>query len=124
MEILFTDLAPKAVGPYSQAITANGFIFCAGQIGINPQTGELVDGLENQVNQIMANIKAVLQAGNSDLEHIVKTTIFVQNMDQYAKINEIYGSYFTNHKPARSTIEVSKLPKNALVEIEAIAAIK
>lgn len=123
MKIIYTDKAPKAVGPYSQAIKINGFIFCSGQIGLNEQ-GILVDGLEAQIHQIIKNVQLVLQAADSDLEHIVKTTIFVKDITQFATVNDVYGSYFTDHKPARSTIEVSNLPKGASVEIEAIAAVK
>lgn len=124
MKTIHTDKAPKAVGPYSQAIETNGFVFCSGQIGIDPKSGELVEGLEAQVHQVIKNMQAVVEAANSDFNHIVKTTIFVKDMATYAKVNEIYGSYFPDHKPARATIEVSNLPKNALVEIEAIAAVK
>lgn len=124
MKSIQTDKAPQAVGPYSQAIVANGFIFCAGQIGLDPQSGELVHGIENQTQQAIKNLHAVLEKAESSLEHIVKTTIFVKDMHDYAKINEIYGNYFSKHKPARATIEVARLPKDALVEIEAIAVIK
>jgi 2-iminobutanoate/2-iminopropanoate deaminase len=124
MKVVNTENAPKAVGPYSQAIVANGFIFCAGQLGIDPQRGDLLDSVENQTHQAIKNLQAVLEAGGSSLEHTVKTTIFIQDMNDYAKINEIYGSYFDKHKPARATVEVARLPKDALVEIEAIAIIK
>ncbi len=124
MKTIQTENAPKAVGPYSQAITANGFIFCAGQIGLDPQTGELTTGIEKQTHQVINNLKAVLEEGESSLEHIVKTTIYIKDMNDYAKVNEIYGSYFADHKPARATVEVARLPKDALVEIEAIAVTK
>lgn len=123
MKIIHTEQAPKAVGPYSQAIIANGFVFCAGQIGLEPQKGVLVDGVENQTHQVIKNLQAVLEEAGSSLEHIVKTTIFIQDMNDYATINEIYGSYFGEHKPARATVQVARLPKDALVEIEAIAVI-
>jgi 2-iminobutanoate/2-iminopropanoate deaminase len=124
MKIINSERAPKAVGPYSQAVVANGFIFCAGQIGIDPQRGDLLDGVENQTHQAIKNLQAVLEEAESSLEHIVKTTIFIQDMNDYAKINEIYGSYFNDHKPARATVEVARLPKDALVEIDAVAIIK
>ncbi len=121
MKAINTDNAPKAAGPYSQAIEHNGFIFCSGQVGIDPKTEKLLDGLENQIHQTIKNLEIVLKEAESDLEHILKTTIFVTDMSKFATVNEIYGSYFSTHKPARATIEVSKLPKGALVEIEAIA---
>lgn len=124
MKVINTEQAPKAVGPYSQAIIANGFVFCAGQIGLEPQKGVLVDGVENQTHQVIKNLQAVLEEAGSSLEHIVKTTIFIQDMNDYAKINEIYGSYFGEHKPARATVQVARLPKDALVEIEAVAVVK
>ncbi len=123
MKYIQSDKAPAAVGPYSQAVEANGFIFCAGQIGIDPKTNLLADGIENQIKQIMANISAVLEAAGSDLTKIIKTTIFITNIDDFPKVNEIYGQYFTDHKPARSTVDVDNLPKGALVEIEAVAVV-
>lgn len=123
MKTIYTHNAPAAVGPYSQAIVANGFVFCAGQIGLDPKTGDLVEGVENQIHQVIKNLKAVLVEAGSSLHSVVKTTIFIGNMSDYSKINEIYGQYFSEHKPARATVEVSALPKNALVEIECIAII-
>lgn len=120
MKYIQTNNAPAAIGPYSQAIVANDFIYCSGQIGLDSQ-GVLVEGLEKQVNQVMSNIKAVLHEAGSDLEHVVKTTIYVKNISDFARVNEIYGRYFSMHKPTRATIEVSNLPKGALVEIEAVA---
>lgn len=124
MKTVQTENAPKAVGPYSQAIIANGFVFCAGQIALDPQSGNLVEGIEKQTHQVIKNLQAVLESGESSLEHIVKTTIYIKDMNDYAKVNEIYGSYFADHKPARATVEVARLPKDALVEIEAIAITK
>lgn len=124
MRYVQTDNAPAAVGPYSQAIIINDIVYCSGQIGINPQTGELEDGLEKQLRQIMANIAAVLEASHSDFEMVIKTTIFLTNIEDYPKVNEIYSSYFPVHKPARSAVAVSDLPKGALIEIETIAEIK
>jgi 2-iminobutanoate/2-iminopropanoate deaminase len=122
-KIVETNNAPKVVGPYSQAIVSGGFIFCSGQIGINPATGELVEGIENQTNQVVKNLQAVLVASGSDLEHVVKTTIFLKNMSDYGLVNTLYGEYFPSHKPARSTVQVASLPKDALIEIEAVAEI-
>jgi len=124
MKSVQTNQAPAAVGPYSQAIIANGFVFCSGQIGLDPKTNTLVEGLENQTHQVLKNLEAVLKEAGSSLDDIVKTTIFITNIADFGKINEIYGSYFTSHKPARATIGVADLPKDALVEIEAVALIK
>lgn len=122
MKKIQTEDAPKAVGPYSQAISTNSLIFCSGQIGIDPKTGKLVYGVENQTHQIMKNITEVLRAAESDLNKIVKTTVFLSDISSYATVNEIYGSYFSDsHKPARSAVEVAKLPLGALVEIEVVA---
>lgn len=123
MKTVFTKNAPSVVGPYSQAIEANGMLFCAGQIGIDPSTNNLVAGIENQTHQVMKNIQAVLEAGGASLNDVVKTTIFLANMADYAKVNELYGTYFIENKPARSTVAVAKLPKDALIEIEVIAAL-
>lgn len=123
MRYIQSENAPAAVGPYSQAVEANGFIFCAGQIGIDPKTGNLADGIENQIKQIMANISEVLKSAGSDLNRIVKTTIFITDIGDFPKVNEVYGQYFTEHKPARSTVDVDNLPKGALVEIEVIASV-
>ncbi len=122
MKYISTEKAPKAVGPYSVAIESNGMLFCSGQIGINPETNELESGIEAQTHRIMKNIEAVLAASRLSLEHVVKTTIFLIDMDDYAKVNELYGSYFPVHKPARSCVAVRSLPKGALIEIEVIAA--
>ncbi len=116
-----TSKAPQAIGPYSQAIETDEFVFLAGQIGIDPSTGDLVEGVENQTRQVMENIKAVLLAINLDLSNIVKTTIFLANISDFSKVNEIYSSYLTPPYPARSTVSVKELPKGALVEIEVIA---
>lgn len=124
MKTIQTTNAPAAVGPYSQAIEANGFIFCSGQIGLDPVSNQLVEGIDGQTRQVIKNLEEVLKAGNSSLEHIIKTTIYITNIQDFAKVNEIYGSFFTNHKPARVTVEVSNLPKAALIEIDATAAVK
>lgn len=116
--------APEAIGPYSQAMIANGFIFCSGQLGINPQTGSLVEGIEKQTHQVIKNLQAVLQESGSDLNKIVKTTILLKDINDFAQVNEIYGSYFNETKPARATYQVANLPKDGLIEIEAIAVIE
>jgi len=124
MKYTQTEKAPKAVGPYSQAIVSNGFVFCSGQIGIDPSTNELVDGLEKQVHQVIKNLNEVLNSSNSSLEHVVKTTVYLSDITNYPKMNEIYAEYFSNHKPARAAFAVAALPKDALIEIEAVAEIK
>ncbi len=121
MKTINTEEAPKAFGPYSQAIIANGFIFCAGQVGYNREKDAFVEGLEKQAHQVMKNLQAVLEEAGSDFEHVVKTTIFLKDINDFANVNEIYGSYFKENKPARSTVEAARLPKDALVEIDMIA---
>ncbi len=121
MKEIKTDKAPGAIGPYSQAIDTGDFVFLAGQIGINPETGELVEGIENQTAQVMENIRAVLKAAGLDLSNVVKTTIYLTDMENFATVNKIYGSYFNPPYPARSTVAVKTLPKDALVEIEVVA---
>jgi len=121
IKIVSTPNAPTAVGPYSQALEVNGFIFCSGQIGIDPKTGNLVERIEDQIKQVLLNLRAVLEAAGSDFQHVVKTTVFIKNMSDYPLFNKVYGEYLKDNKPARATVEVSKLPKDALIEIEAIA---
>lgn len=119
-----TEKAPGAVGPYSQAITANGFAFLSGMLPLHVTTGTIVGTTaEVQTEQIMKNISGLLSELNLQLDDIVKTTIFLKSMDSFQKVNEVYGSYFSTHKPARSCVEVSEIPKGALVEIEVIAAL-
>ena len=116
--------APKALGPYSQAIVANGFVFCAGQIPLDPVTGNLVaGGIAEQTHQVLKNLRAVLKAAGSDLDRAVKTTVFLKNMDSFVAMNEVYGrpEYFGALAPARSTVEVARLPRDVLVEIEIVA---
>lgn len=113
--------APKAIGPYSKAIVANGFVFAAGQIGTDPKTGTLVEGVEAQTEQVLRNIAAVLKASGSSMENVVKTTVFLADINDFAKMNEIYAKHFKAPFPARSTVQVAKLPRDARVEIEAIA---
>jgi 2-iminobutanoate/2-iminopropanoate deaminase len=123
-EIVHTDKAPKAIGPYSQAIRTDCMIFAAGQTGIDPATGDLVPGgVEEQARQVLANLQNVIEAAGSSFKHVVKTTVFLRDMNDFAKMNAIYAEYFGENPPARSTIAVAGLPKNGLVEIEAIALI-
>jgi len=122
-KVISTAEAPKAIGPYSQAIEAGGFIFVSGQIPLIPATGELVEGsVEVQTARVLENLKAILEAAGSSLEDVVKTTVYITNMDDFVKVNGIYGQYFQENPPARVCVEVSKLPKGALVEIDVIAA--
>ena len=117
-----SNAAPKALGPYSQAIAANGFIYCSGQIGLDPATTEMVSGgVEAQTHQVLKNLGAVLAAAGSDMSKVVKTTVFLKNMGDFAAMNGIYAGYFGDAPPARSTIEVARLPRDALVEIELVA---
>lgn len=121
-QVIKTSNAPAPIGPYNQAVLANGTLYVSGNIAINPTTGELVmDTIENETKQVMENLKAVLQAADMDLGNIVKTSIFISDMGNFSRINEVYGSYFTDNYPARETVEVSCLPKNVNVEISAIA---
>lgn len=121
MNVINSAHAPAAIGPYSQAIAANGFLFLSGQLGLEPQTMQLAQGLEAQTHQIFKNIKAVLAVQNKTLDHIIKTTIFLTTMDDFTQVNIIYADYFGDHRPARSCVAVAALPKNALIEIECIA---
>ncbi len=118
-----TPDAPKAIGPYSQAIVANGFVFAAGQIGTDPKTGVLPEGIEAQVEQTLKNVAAVLKASGSSMENVVKTTVFLADMNDFAKMNELYAKYFKATFAARSTVQVARLPRDAKVEIEVIAVI-
>lgn len=120
VQTLYTEKAPAAVGPYSQAVAAGGFLFLSGQLGMAPETGALRDGIEAQTEQAVKNIAAVLEKAGLHLENVVKTTCFLKSMGDFAAFNAIYAKYFTG-KPARSTVEVAALPKGALVEIEVIA---
>lgn len=118
-----TTDAPKAVGPYSQAIVANGFVFAAGQIGTDPKTGVLADGVEAQAEQVLKNLAAVLKASGTSMENVVKATVFLADMNDFAKMNEIYGKHFKAPFPARSTVQVARLPRDAKIEIEVIALV-
>ena len=121
-EIIQTEHAPQAIGPYSQAVRANGLIFASGQIPIDPQTGEFVPGgIEEQTEQVLKNLTAVLEAAGSSLFNVVKTTVFLVDMQEFKAMNEVYGRFFKEQPPARATVEAARLPRDARVEIEAIA---
>jgi len=121
-KVIETDLAPKAIGPYSQGIMVGDLLFASGQIPINPQTGELVESkIETQTTQVMENIKNILKAADMDYTNVVKTTIFLTDLKNFTTVNDIYGEYFTQEPPARSCVEVSRLPKDVLIEVEIIA---
>jgi 2-iminobutanoate/2-iminopropanoate deaminase len=121
-EVIVTDSAPNPVGPYSQAIRANGFLFVSGQIPIDAASGAIVPGgVEEQTRQVMKNLAAILAAAGSGLTKVVKTTIFLTNLDDFARVNRIYGEFLGDIKPARATVQVARLPREALVEIEAVA---
>ena len=122
VKTLHTDKAPAAVGPYSQATEVNGFIFTSGQIPLIPETGELVsDDIKKATARSLDNIKAILEEAGSSMDKVVKVNIFLADVNDFAAVNEVYAEYFTEHKPARSCVEVANLPKNGLLEIEAIA---
>ena len=121
MKTVSTDKAPAAIGPYSQAQIVGDLVFCSGQIPIIPETGELAEGLEAQANQVFKNVSALLKAAGTDISHVVKTTVFIRHMDDFAAVNAIYAQYFTEPYPARSCVEVSRLPKDVLLECEVIA---
>ena len=117
-----TDNAPKAIGPYEQAIKANGFIYTAGQIPIDPKTGSFIEGgITAQTRQVLENLKAVLEAGESSLDRVVKATVFLKNMADFAAMNDVYAQYLGSGKPARSTVAVAELPRGALIEIDLVA---
>jgi|TARA_B100001564_G_C20667053_1_gene684322 reactive intermediate/imine deaminase len=121
MKIIETDNAPKAIGTYSQAVKVNGFLFISGQIPLNPSTMELVDGIENQINQVFENINQILKADGMDFSNIVKLSVLLKDLDHFEKVNKIMASIFSKPYPARAAYEVSKLPKGSSVEIETIA---
>ncbi len=123
-EAIRTDAAPKAIGPYEQAIRINGFVFTAGQIPIDPKSGNLVEGgIAAQTRQVLENLKAVLEAGGSSMDRVVKATVFLKDMADFAAMNEVYAEYLGNSKPARSTVAVAELPRGALIEIDLIAVV-
>lgn len=121
-EAISTPNAPKAIGPYSQAIKANGFVFVSGQVAFDPATGNLISGgIEQQTEQVMKNLSAILQAADSGWDKVVKTTVFLKNMSEFGQMNEVYGKFLKNAPPARSTVEVARLPRDVSVEIDVIA---
>ena len=123
-ESVQTENAPKAIGPYQQAIKANGFIYTAGQIPIDPKTANFVEGdISAQTRQVLENLKAVLEAGGSALDHVVKATVFLRNMADFTAMNEVYAQYLGSAKPARSTVAVAELPRGALIEIDLVALV-
>ncbi len=122
MKVIHTDNAPQAIGPYSQAIEAGGMVFASGQLGLDPATGAFAEGgIKEQTRQSLTNAKHILEEAGTDLAHVVKTTVFLSDMDNFAAMNEVYAEFFTQPFPARSAVAVKTLPKNALVEVECIA---
>ena len=123
-DVVITDRGPKPIGPYSQAIKCNGFLFLSGQVALDPKTNEFTAGdIRQQTERTLENIKGILEAAGSNLHHVVKTTVFLKDMNDISAMNEVYGRYFTSAPPARSTVQVARLPKDALVEIEVVATI-
>lgn len=123
MQAIHTDNAPAAIGPYSQAIEVNGFVFASGQIPLDPKTGTFVEGgIKDQTRQALTNASSILKAAGTDLAHVVKTTVYLDSMDDFAAMNEVYAEFFSHPFPARSAVAVKKLPKGALVEVEVLAA--
>jgi 2-iminobutanoate/2-iminopropanoate deaminase len=123
-DVILTDRGPKPIGPYSQAIRANGFLYVSGQVALDPKTGEMGGAdIKRQTERTLENVKGILEAAGSNLQHVVKTTVFLKDMNDFAAMNEVYGKYFTLAPPARSTVQVARLPKDALVEIEVIAGL-
>ena len=121
-DVISTSEGPKAIGPYSQAIKANGFVFVSGQVAIDPVTNTLLNGdIGFQTDRVLKNLRGILTAAGSSLEKVVRATVFLKNMNDFAAMNEVYGKYFTSAPPARSTVEVARLPKDVLVEIDVIA---
>ncbi len=124
MKEVFTDKAPAAIGPYSQAVIAGDYLFASGAIPINPETGKIVEGIEKQTIQVMENLRTILLEANLTFSQVVKFTIYLKNMEDFQKVNEIYGRYLKKPYPARATVEVSRLPKDVLVEMDLIAYLK
>jgi 2-iminobutanoate/2-iminopropanoate deaminase len=123
-EVIATDHGPKAIGPYSQAIRANGFVFVSGQVAIDPATQQVVGGdVTAQTKRVMENLEGILRAAGSEFGKVVRSTVFLKNMGDFAAMNEVYGTYFSSAPPARSTVEVTRLPKDVLVEIDVIALV-
>ena len=123
-DIVLTDKGPKPIGPYSQAVKSNGFLFVSGQVALDPRSNEFVPGdVRQQTERVLENLKGILEASGANLNHVVKTTVFLKDINDFAAMNEIYGKFFTAAPPARSTVQVARLPKDALVEIEVIASL-
>jgi 2-iminobutanoate/2-iminopropanoate deaminase len=123
-DVVLTEKGPKPIGPYSQAIKSAGFLFASGQVALDPRTNEFLSGdIRQQTDRVLENIKAILEAGGVNCHHVVKTTVFLKDMNDFAAMNEVYGKYFSSAPPARSTVQVARLPKDALVEIEVIASL-
>ena len=123
-EIVLTDRGPKPIGPYSQGIKVNGLLFVSGQVSIDPKTNEFVGGdIAQQTERTLENVKGIVEAAGSKLSHVIKTTVFLKNMTDFAAMNEVYARYFSSAPPARSTVEVALLPKDALIEMEIIATV-
>lgn len=123
-QVISTGNAPKAIGPYSQAVAANGMVFLSGQIPLDPETGQLVEGdVAVQTERVLENVKAVLEAAGASLASVVKTTVFLKDMGQFARMNEVYARYFVSNPPARSTVEAARLPRDVQVEIDCIAVL-
>lgn len=121
-KIIQTDSAPAPIGPYNQAVKAGSFLFVSGQISIDPATGQMIqDNIANEARMVMQNLKAILEKAEMEFSHVVKTTIFLKDMNDFASVNEVYGSYFKDNYPARETVQVSRLPKDANVEISVVA---
>lgn len=124
-DVISTNEAPKAIGPYSQAIRAGGFVFVSGQVAIDPATQQLVNGdIAAQTDLVLKNLSGILDAAGSGIEQVVRCTVFLKNISEFGAMNEVYARYFTDKPPARSTVEVSRLPKDVLVEIDAIAVLR
>jgi len=122
--IISTEQAPKAIGPYSQAVISNGFAFLSGQIPLDPATNQLIEGgIAAQTERVLENLKSVLEAAGSSLDRVVKTTVYLKDMGEFAKMNEVYGRYFTSNAPARATVEAARLPRDVAVEIDCIASV-
>lgn len=122
-EVISTEKAPPAIGPYSQAVKAGNLLFVAGQIGINPATGQLEEGIEAQTRQALLNLKAILEAAGASLENVVRVGVFLQDLKDFQAMNAVYSEFFPHSPPARTTVQVAALPRNALVEIDAIAVL-
>lgn len=124
MHSVHTAEAPEAIGPYSQAMVAGPFVYCSGQVGLDPWTGDLAEGVAAQTERALKNLAAVLEAAGSDVEHLIKTTIFLTDMGAFAEVNSLYAAALGEHRPARATVGVASLPKGALIEIEGVALLR